>query len=126
MSHIIIILLTLVTAVTLALLFRKQLRSWLYRMRGKLHVQSLRMAIIDADKDKAKTGRKNMVVMNTTSGSFEPAQKRLLKFLAAKNKQRNNGRLTAGRKKFAKRKKITEITTEKVKQVEKNSLYVTS
>ena len=91
----------LATLVLLAVVLKKRLVAWLHYLRGKLHIESLRKAINDADADKQKTGRKNIVVMNTTTGSFEPAQKRLLKFLAAKGKNKNNGKKTDGRKKFA-------------------------
>lgn len=110
----------------LAFLFRNKLIELLHVLRGRLHVQSLREAIHNADKDKEQTGRKNMVVFNTANAEFEPVQKRLLKFLAAKNKQKNNGKRTDGRKKFTKPVKKRVLTGEKVKQVEKNSLYVTN
>ena len=135
MSDIIIILLSFVTAITAIFLFKKQIVAWLHRLRGRLHIQSLRKAIIDADKDKEKTGRKNMVVMNTASGAFEPVQKRLLKFLSQKNKgdgdtgrvkvRRRNGRVKVVGRKKAKAVNKT-ITPERVHQIEKKSLYVTN
>jgi hypothetical protein len=97
----------------------------LIRLRGKLHVRNLHQAIVDADEDKMKTGRKNMVVFNTVTGSFEPTQKRLLKFLAAKGKNKNNGKKTDGRKKFAKPVK-RKLDSSEVKRIEKKSLYVTN
>lgn len=135
MSDIIIILLSFATAVTAIFVFKKQIIGYLHRLRGKLHVQSLREAIIDADKDKAKTGRKNIVVMNTASGAFEPVQKRLLKFLSNKNKgDGDTGRVKVrrknGRVKVVARKKPKVInktvTAERVHQIEKKSLYVTN
>ena len=110
----------------LAFLFRNKLIEMLHVLRGRLHVESLREAINNADKDKEQTGRKNMVVFNTANSEFEPVQKRMLKFLAAKGKQKNNGKKTDGRKKFAKPVKKRLLTGEKVKQVEKSSLYVTN
>lgn len=95
-------------------------------LRSKLQIQSLRSAIRDADMDKDETGRKNMVVFNTTGGNFEPIQKNLLKKIANRNKNKNNGKLTDGRKKFMKKKKKSQIDTDKVKTIEKKSLYVTN
>ncbi len=88
---------------------------------------SLREAIHDADKDKLKTDRKNMVVYNTASGKFEPMQKRVLKSIAQHGKNKNNGALTDGRK-WAQRnqpKKRRVIDTDRVKIIEDKSLYVT-
>lgn len=113
------------TMVLAAVLLKGKLVKWLHYLRGKLHVESLRQAINDADADKEKTGRKNIVILNTASGSFEPAQKQLLKFLAAKGKSKNNGKQTKGRKKFAKPVK-RKMDSEQVKQIEKKSLYVTN
>lgn len=110
----------------LAFLFRNKLIEQLHVLRGRLHVESLREAINNADKDKMQTGRKNMVVFNTANSEFEPVQKRMLKFLAAKGKQKNNAKKTDGRKKFAKPVGKRVLTGEKVKQVEKSSLYVTN
>lgn len=106
-------------------LLKKPLTPWLLRMRGKLFVGSLRNAINEADKDKKQTGRKNIVVFNTESESFEPAQKRLLKFLASKGKNKNNAKKTDGRKKFAKPLK-RKLDHDQVSIIEKKSLYVTN
>lgn len=135
MNDIIIILIPFVIAAAAIVLFKKQIAGWFFRMRGKLHVASLRNAIIDADKDKAKTGRKNIVVVNSTQGAFEPAQKRLLKFLSSKNKgegdtgrvkvRRKNGRVKVVGRKQPKRINKT-LTTEHIKIVEEKSLYVTN
>lgn len=135
MIDVIIILLPFVALVTFVFLFKKQITAYMYRLRGKLHVLSLKQAIIDADDDKKNTGRKNMVVMNVVSGSFEPLQKRLLKFLSQKNKgdgdtgrvkvRRKNGRVkVVGRKKPKQINKT--VTSERVHQIEKKSLYVTN
>lgn len=109
----------------LAVLLKSKVVAWLHYLRGKLHVESLRQAINDADADKADTGRKNIVIMNTATGSFEPAQKRLLKWLAAKGKNKNNGKQTSGRKKFAKPVK-RKLDSDDVKRIEQKSLYVTN
>jgi len=109
-----------------AFIFRKQLVSQLLKLKGKLHIHSLRKAINDADADKEETGRKNMVVFNTTTGEFEPVQKKLLKTAAKVTKNKNNAARTKGRVKFAKPVKKRYITTERVNKTEKNSLYVTN
>jgi hypothetical protein len=52
----------------------KKFTSWLIKkllsLRAKLQLGSLRVAIGEADKDKAKTDRKNMVVFNAYSGQL--------------------------------------------------------
>jgi uncharacterized protein (DUF885 family) len=135
MKDIIIILLPFVTLATLLLLFKNKIAGWLHYLRGKLHVQSLRTAIVDADKDKATTGRKNMVVYNLANNEFEPAQKRLLKFMSNKNKadgntgrvkvRKKNGRVVKVVKKKAKPINRT-LTPERIHHIEKKSLYVTN
>ena len=102
--------------------FRHKIVQWLFNLRAKLKLQSLRQAIADADKDKAETQRKNMVVFNTSTGTFEPVQKKLLKKIASTKKQDavpNGYRM----KKAVKR---SYITPGKVKEVEKKSLYITN
>lgn len=125
MKYLLIILL-ICGIITVLKLFKKPIRKWMMFLRAKLQIQSLRSAIRDADKDKEETGRKNMVVFNTHGGNFEPITKKLLKAVANKNKNKNNGKLTDGRKKFMQKKKKSEIDTEKVKTIEKKSLYVTN
>lgn len=97
----------------------------LLKLKGKLHIQSLRQAINNADKDKSATGRKNMVVYNISSGEFEPVQKKLLKTASRVTKNKNNAAQTKGRIKFAKPTKKRYINPAKVKQTEQKSLYVT-
>jgi hypothetical protein len=101
------------------------LRNWIVKkllaFRAKLQISSLRAAIGEADKDKEKTGRKNMVVFNTVSGKYEPIQKKLLK--KAANAKEQSAVKNGFRAKKAKKK--TSITSERVKQIEEKSLYVT-
>lgn len=109
----------------------KLLRSWIIKrllaLRAKLQIGSLRVAINEADKDKAKTGRKNMVVFNAYSGKYEPLQKKALKVYANATKNKSNKAMTEGRKKAMaqqKRKKRI-IDSDRVKTMEEKSLYVT-
>jgi hypothetical protein len=98
----------------------------LLRLRARLQMGTLRQAIHDADDDKKNTGRKNMVIFNSTSGKFEPLQKKMLKSAANLTKNKSNKAMTEGRKKMMKKKKISRvINTQRVKQIEKKSLYVT-
>lgn len=121
------IILIILTSILLLRLFRKKIVKWLYRLRAKLKMQSLGRAIKEADKDKEKTNRKNMVVLNLHSGYYEPVQKRLLKYVAKKNKNKNNAAMTKGRRKMAAKPKTkTEIDTDRIKHIEKKSLYVTN
>lgn len=105
--------------------FRKWIILSLIRFRAKLRMTSLRFAIRDADKNKDETGRKNMVVFNTNSGHYEPIQKRLLKQAAKAGKNKSNKAMTAGRKKFMQKSKPRVIDTDRAKQIEEKSLYVT-
>lgn len=98
----------------------------LLALRAKLQISSLKEAIGLADKDKAKTGRKNMVVFNTVSGKYEPLQKRLLKNAANATKNRSNKAMTEGRKRMMKKRKARIIDMNRVHQIEDKSLYVTS
>jgi hypothetical protein len=98
----------------------------LLRMRARLQMGTLRHAIHDADDDKKKTGRKNMVVFNSTGGKFEPVQKKMLKKAANLTKNKSNKAMTKGRKKMLKGKKNGRvINMDRVKQIEEKSLYVT-
>jgi hypothetical protein len=100
----------------------------LLRLRAKLQIGSLREAIVDADKDKAKTGRKNMVVFNTTSGKYEPLQKKLLKTASKAGKNKSNKAMTEGRIKMMKQQKVKPrlFDSDRVHQIEKKSLYITN
>lgn len=125
MNVIIIIVAIIITTLILARIFRKRILGWLIRLRSKLQIRSLREAIGEADKNKADTGRKNMVVFNTVSGKYEPLQKRLLKAAANSGKNKNNAAMTDGRKRM-KRKKVRIVEHSGVKNIEKKSLYVTN
>jgi hypothetical protein len=106
-----------------------RLRNWtvkrLLKLRAKLQLGSLREAIVQADQDKEKTGRKNMVVFNTTSGKYEPVQKKLLKAASQMGKNRSNKAHTEGRRRMLKHKERA-FTPQRVKHIEKKSLYVTN
>jgi hypothetical protein len=114
--------------VALLRIFRQPIRQWVYNLRAKLRVRSLRVAIGEADDNKEKTGRKTIVVFNQHSGHFEPIEKKVLKTVAGASKNKSNKALTDGRRWFMSRtkKKKALITTERVKQIEKKSLYVTN
>lgn len=104
---------------------KRNLVMYLLRLRAKLRISSLREAINEADKDKSTTGRKNIVVFNTTSGKYEPVQKRVLKVVSQRTKNKSNKAMTKGRVKMMKQK-VRAFDTERVKQIENKSLYVTS
>jgi len=120
-TFIILVLMALAILFILLRMNLKHIRRWLSTMAVRLQIRSLRTAINDADKDKAQTGRKNIVVYNTSISSFEPAQKKLLKRLAVSKVQ---SKVPAGFRQ-PKAKKRSQLTTGKVKQVEDKSLYVT-
>lgn len=113
--------------ILLIFLFKKPIVARLKRLAIKLQLNSLREAIHKADHDKETTGRKNMVVYNTTVSAFEPVQKKLLKKIAKAGKNKNNAAKTPGRMWFQKnnKKKKTSVDTQRVKQLEEESLYVT-
>jgi type II secretory pathway pseudopilin PulG len=117
----------IVTTLILLRVFRKQIRQWAYKIRAKLQIRSLRVAIKQADDDKSETQRKNMVVFNTLTGQFEPLQKKVLKGMSRATKNKNNAAMTDGRKRalLKQKKKQRYFTHEKVKETEKKSLYVT-
>lgn len=101
--------------ITTGLLFRKHILAWAHRKSIALKMRTLRKAIIDADNDKQKTGRKNIVVYNSTKQEYEAVQKKLLKVAAYRT--RNNG------SKSNKRNRI--IKHEQFKSIENKSLYAT-
>jgi hypothetical protein len=121
-------ILAFITIVLLVPLFKARL--WiikkLLQLRAKLQIGSLRDAIGDADKNKETTGRKNMVVFNTTSGKYEPIQKKQLKVIAKVSKNKSNKSMTPGRVKMMKASKPRVIDTNRIKNIEKKSLYVTN
>lgn len=119
---IIVFIVLLVTAILLRV-YRMKVLQWVMNLRSILRIRSLRVAIKDADKDKEDTKRKNMVLFNTHSGEYEPLQKKLLKHIERKSKNKNNAKQTPGRKKFAQRKK--KILNSSVNEIQKKSLYVT-
>lgn len=101
---------------------RFRIRKWLGRMSIKLQLGSIRNAIIEADKDKDATKRKNIVVFNTDTKKFEPAQKRLLKFVSKNKKQKKvpNGY------RQPKSYRTNNVSVSRVKEIEKESVYVTN
>lgn len=122
MKSILLIIPILLAFVLLLRVFRGRIRQWLIQLRAKLQIRSLRTAIADADKDKKETNRKNLVVFNTVSGKFEPLQKKMLKRMAAIKEQ---PKVLNGYKQQKAVKKYN-ITGDKVKVVEKKSLYSTN
>lgn len=110
----------------LVFIFRKQLINQLLKLKNKLTFQSLRIAIDNADKNKKETGRKNIVVYNTTTKEFEPMQKKVLKTVANSRKNKNNAAQTKGRVKFGSKRAGRLIGHDRIKQTEKHSLYVTN
>lgn len=125
MSTIFLIAAIMITLLILIRIFRKRIIQWLLRLRAKLQIQSLRKAIWDADKDKEKTDRKNLVVFNLSTGKYEPIQKKLLKIAANVNKNKNNAAMTEGRKRFMKKRKERSFDPERIRTMEQKSLYVT-
>lgn len=85
---------------------RNQVRKLAYRMTSPLRTQSLRKAIADADADKQKTKRKNIVVFNSDTQQFETVQKKQLK-------------------QAVKSKAIKSLDWDRVKRIEKKALYAT-
>lgn len=101
-------LITLAILATLLWIFRSSIISYLIRLRTKMSLASIRTSIHEADADKAKTGRKNIVVYNADTKRFEPVQKKQLKKVS-KMKKGKPGR----------------ITPERIRNMEKKSIYVT-
>jgi hypothetical protein len=124
MSIYFIIGIVIMSIVLLIRIFRVRIVRWLLKVRAGLKIHSLRRAIRAADKDKAETQRKNIVVLNTSSGEFEPLTKRLLKVAEKKGKNNSNAKLTEFRKKNFKRKR--KYLNQSVNEIEKKSLYVTN
>lgn len=105
---------------------RGQFIKYLIKLRARLHISSLRTAIVDADKDKDRTGRKNIVVFNSHNGVFEPIQKKQLKAIANSRKNTSNKAMTPGRRKMMQKRKARIVDQEQIKTIEKKSLYVTN
>ncbi len=115
----------LLSATTFFLRIKTVVVKKLLGVRAKLQMSSLRKAIGQADEQKAKTGRKNMVVFNQHQGIYQPIAKKTLKAASKVGKNTSNKAMTDGRIKMMKRKKRV-IDNERVKQIEKKSLYVTN
>jgi hypothetical protein len=128
----VVVISILFTMILMIRIFRVRIVKFLLAVRAKLQIRSLRNAIGEADADKALTDRKNMVAFNTASNSFETLQKKTLKSYANARKKKNNAKMTDGRKwamrnnkgRHAKSKR--SIDPELIKQIEKDSLYVTN
>ena len=119
------IILTIVTIILLLRVFKKPIISYLLRLRVKIRMVSLREAIHEADDDKAKTMRKNMVVQKP-DGFFETIQKSKMKALDNATKNKNNAQMTPGRRKFMAKKKERLFEPERIKEIENKSLYATN
>lgn len=107
-------------------IFRNSIRKWAYQKKTTMQLGTLRGAIHAADDDKEATGRKNLVIFNSTAGSFEPIQKKQLKAITKFGKNTNNKAMTEGRKKMMSTKKRRSVSVARSKQIEKSSLYVTN
>jgi hypothetical protein len=96
----------------------------LWKIKARLNVVSLRMAIEQADKINASTGRKMIVIFNSDKMEYEAVEKQLLKTAANARKVKGQPAKTEYRKK-QKEKKPGAITHQRVHRIEKRSLYVT-
>lgn len=94
--------------------FRSFLIQRLLRFKAKLHVGSLRDAIKEADRLKKETKRKHLVIFNKATGQWETIQKQQLKAAHQKHKLYNRGKVDQD-----------GLTLQRVKQIEKKSVYVT-
>ena len=111
------------TIVLAAVLLKGKLVKWLHYLRGYMHIENIREAIKGADKDKAETDRKNMVLINRETESFEPYQKKYLKRIA--NAKKVDDTPKGFRKKKAKKIK-PDLKATDVAKLEKKSIYVTN
>ena len=115
--------------VTLIIKFIRYIRRLLYnrliKIRSKLRFQSLREAIDGADKIKADTGRKAMVLFNNSSGKYEALPKKVLKAVADKRKVKGQPAQTEYRRKRPVKQSKGRFTNERIKTLEKKSAYVT-
>lgn len=103
----------LITA-TAVYLFRPQLRMLAYKLAHKSRLHSLRHAIAQADANKAENGRKTIVIYNSTAGQYETLEKKKLKQVA-----------NLGKNKSTHQTRHRIINHDRVKTIEKKSLYVT-
>lgn len=121
--------LILIVVVSLALviirMFRGPIIKYLRKIQNKIFFHSLRKAIGDADADKERTSRKNIVVYDTDDREFKPVHKRTIKQVANMTKNKSNRKQTEGAKKMNKKRKAPVLTMDRVKNIEKKSLYVT-
>lgn len=104
---------------------RSLLINRLVKVRSKLRFQTLREAIAGADKIKADSGRKAMVLFNNSSGKYEALPKKVLKQVAEKRKVKGQPAQTEYRKKRPVKQSPGRFTNARVKQLEKKSAYVT-
>lgn len=92
----------------------------LLKLRARLQMATMREAIQAADKIKQQTGKKVLVVYNNATKQWEPLEKQLLKLAHKKMKKVNaNRRRKRGKEKI----EGTGMTLERVKVIEKKSVY---
>ncbi len=96
----------------------------LWKFKARLNVVSLRMAIEQADKIQAATGRKMIVIFNSDKMEYEAVEKQMLKSIANNRKVKGQPKQTDYRKKQGERKPGS-ITHHRVHRIERRSLYVT-
>lgn len=104
---------------------RNLLAKYLFRLRSKLRMDSLREAIGKADGIKKDTGRKAIVVFDNRAGSYDAFTKRVLKAVTNKRKIKGQPAQTEYRKKRPVKKSPGRFTVDRVKMIEKKSMYVT-
>ena len=112
------------TMILLLRVFRPAITKLLKRWLVKIRMQSLREAIHKADESKSETGRKNLVVQKP-DGFFENVQKRRMKMASNVSKNKNNAKMTKGRRKFM-QKKERLFEPQRLKEIETKSLYTTN
>lgn len=103
---------------------RKRIVRFLLRMRAKIRIRSMRVAIAEADDIKRTSGKKTLVVFNNHSGMYEPVKKSTLKTAVKIHKVKRNRRQTDGRKPQTRVR--GRFTNDRVKVIEKKSVYVTN
>lgn len=118
----------IISSVVLFLLwfFRKRIVKLLLKTKGKLRMGSLRIAISEADGIKEKTDKKAMVVFNNHSDQYEAVSKQLLKKAVKKHKVNRNRKQTKYRQSNVKTITPGRFTLDRIKSLEKKSLYVTN
>lgn len=127
----ILIIAIVITAalLTVGFVFKKKILVWARKKSVSMQIGSLKNAIKAADADKEATGRKNIVIFNSTQKQFETVQKKVLKFAASKNKGK---KVLRGAKKRDDGSKIAMngsgkrfMDYERVSKLENKSLYAT-